>query len=507
MKTRSQPTLRDLLDLARQLDLDRDTTPSILRHRDRQIGRDSTDLSGRPVAQLLHWLEQMRTEGGELAGDRIHPLHRLGLLILAVAGALAGWGTAAVVFRYDGTHPVNVIHVIVVFVVLQWITLLFFTLSLLPPRVARWMPGMRALQDFWALLSPGRIQQLLRRHLPQAYRDRAGSLVGRGIAHRKLYGAVERWVTIHSSQTFAVFFNLGALASVLYLVAFSDLAFSWSTTLQIEAAELERGTNLLSAPWAAMVPDARPSLELIESTRYFRLQEGSFPSAVTPVGLGGWWPFLILCMALYGLLPRLITWFVARHRLRVALRSSFRDFPGTTEVLARLNSELVETEAEGEEAAIADTEGAAEDAAVRLDLAESDVIVVDWSTAVDDTDRMRGWLRERAGVNPTTWARAGGALPVEEDRRTIDEVAEQAGAAEVLVLVKAWEPPMAELFDFLRDLRARIARERRILIAPVGKGDAGIPSEAEPGAIATWRHSVARAGDPWMRVLALGEER
>lgn len=504
MSTPSQPSLRDLLDLARQLDLDRDATPSSLRHRDREIGRDSSDLSGRPVAQLLHWLERMRAGGTELAGDRINTLHRLGLLLLAVAGTLAGWGAAAVVFRYDGTHPVNVIHVLVVFVVLQLLMLLLFAFSSLPERVTRWVPGMRALQEFWALLSPGRIQQLLRRYLPQAYRDRAGSLVGRGIAHRKLYGAVERWVTIHSSQTFAVFFNLGALASTLYLVAFSDLAFSWSTTLQVEAAGLARWTDLLSAPWATWFPDARPSLELIESTRYFRLQEGSFPSAVTPVGLGGWWPFLILSMACYGLLPRLITWFVARQRLRVALRHSFRNFPGTGEVLARLNSELVETEAEGEESAIADVESETDDVEARIDRS---AVVVDWSAAAEDPDRMRAWLHEVAGVFPEAWARAGGALPLEEDRGTIDEVAERTGTADVLILVKAWEPPMAELFDFLRDLRARVQTERRILIAPVGKDAAGAVSPPDPEVIATWRRTVARVGDPWMHVLQLGGDR
>ena len=168
MTHRSQPTLRDLLDLARQLDLDRDATPSSLRHRDRRIGRESEDWPRRPVPQLLAWLEHIRADGGQLAGDRINALHRLGQLILAIVGALAGWGAAAVVFRYDGTHPVNVIHVMVVFVVLQVLALVIFTLTSLPERATRWLPGMGALQEFWGLLSPGRIQQLLNRYLPQA---------------------------------------------------------------------------------------------------------------------------------------------------------------------------------------------------------------------------------------------------------------------------------------------------------------------------------------------------
>ena len=45
----------------------------------------------------------------------------------------------------------------------------------------------------------------------------------------------------------------------------------------------------------------------------------------------------------------------------------------------------------------------------------------------------------------------------------------------------------------------------RILIAPVGKDAEGTVAAADPEVIATWRHTVARAGDPWMHVLQLGE--
>jgi hypothetical protein len=507
MSTTNQPSLRDLLDLARQLELDREASPSGLRHRDREIGRDLGVPPERPVGQLLRWLGSIRATSAELAGDRINTLHRLGLFLLAVAGALAGWGAAAVVFRYDGTHPVNVIHVVVVFVFLQLLTLFFFALGLLPSAVARWIPGWRTLQEFLGLISPGRIQRLLDRRLPQAYRDRAGALLGRGIAHQKLYGPVERWVTVHSSQAFAVFFNLGALASALYLVAFSDLAFSWSTTLEVEPARMKAWTDALSVPWAAFFADARPSLELIESTRYFRLQEGSFPAAVSPVGLGGWWPFLIMGMAVYGLLPRLVTWLVTRQRMRGALRSSFRSLPGTDEVLARLNSELVETEVQGRDPGLADLEGDVAATEGDSELSGAAVAVIDWSEAVPDEATGREWLSRDAGVSVATWQAAGGALPPERDRRTIEDVAAPDGPGRIVVLVKAWEPPVGDLFDFLRELRAHLERDRMVMVAPLGRTEAGSVWAADPEALRTWRQSVARSGDPWMRVVELGGRR
>jgi hypothetical protein len=504
MSIRSQPTLRDLYDLSRQLQLDRDASHSSLRHRDREIGRELSGMQARPVAQLLNWLQRIREGSSDLSGDRVNSLHRLGLLILSVAGLLAGWGTAAVVFLYDGTHPVNVIHVIVVFVFVQLLLLLLFALSLLPGTITRWLPGMRLLQEFFGLLSPGRLQRLLNRYLPQGYRDTAGSLLGKGIAHQKLYGSVDRWITVHSSQAFAMAFNLGALASALYLVAFSDLAFSWSTTLQVEAAELQRWTDLLSTPWAKLFADARPSSELIESTRYFRLQEGSFPSAVSPVGLGGWWPFLIMSMAVYGLLPRAFTWFMARQRFGAALRRSFRNLPGTGDVLARLNSELVETGAEGTESSTSELEGTFEGAETAIDVAGQRVVVIDWSDAATDEDSGRSWLSMEAGMIATSWHAAGGALAPEQDHESIAAVAEQDRATNMVVLVKAWEPPMAEFLDFLSELRARTTRERLILVTPVGQSASGVTQIASPEDLDVWRHTIGRAGDPWLRVLQLG---
>ena len=46
---------------------------------------------------------------------------------------------------------------------------------------------MRTLQESMGLLSPGRVQRLMARWLPQDYRDTAASLLGKGIAHQRLY--------------------------------------------------------------------------------------------------------------------------------------------------------------------------------------------------------------------------------------------------------------------------------------------------------------------------------
>jgi hypothetical protein len=499
---RAQPSLGDLLDLARQLQADRDASASALRHRDRRIGQDLHALGDRPVRQLLAWLDRFRAENSDLHGERADVLHRLGLVILAVAGLLVGWGTAALVFRYDGTHPVNVIHVLAVFVVLQLVMLLLFAVGLLPPAVTRFLPGVGSVQDALRLVSPGRVQHWLARSLPQRYRDQAALVVGKGRAHGRLYGRVDRWVLAHSSQVFAVAFHVGALASALYLVTFSDLAFAWSTTLQTDPAALQRYTDLLSAPWAAFFADGRPTPDLIESTRYFRLKDGTFPAATSPEGLGGWWPFLVMCMLVYGLLPRLVTLLLARQRLRAALRQTFQHFPGASDLRARLNAELVETRSDEPMLDRVDGQAAAGEAAAVPEVAGLPAVVVSWAAAADE-GAARPWVAGMSTMDVTAWLEAGGARTPDQDEAVVAEVAAD-GEAAILVLVKAWEPPMGEVLDFLTALRRASRPDRSLLVAPLGTTPTGAPAAADPAQLDVWRRTLVRTGDPWLRVLPLG---
>lgn len=505
---RTQPSPGDLVDLARQSAADAEASDAALRHRDRAIGRELAHLEHRPLPQLLAWLERVRTRPATTTdtiapgrADRVDTLHRVGLLVLTVAGLLAGWGAAAVVFWYDGTHPVNVIHVLAVFVLLPVVLLLGFAVGLLPPRATRWLPGFGALHDTLGLLSPGRLQHLFARWLPQAHRDTLATLLARSQTHARLHGRVDRWVVAHSSQAFALAFHVGALASAVYLIVFSDLAFAWSTTLQTDPAAMQRWTDLVSAPWAWAWPDARPSGELIARTRYFRLGEGTFPAAAAPTGLGGWWPFLVMCIAVYGVVPRLATLLLTRGRLRAALRRAVLRFPGIDDLRVRLNSELVETRADQPEAG-ADARAGTDPvpAAARLD--GRPALVLAWAGAAGGEAAGAPWLRAALGADVNAWHEVGGNRPLAADQAAIAQAAATDDAP--LVVARAWEPPMAELLDFLRDLRGAVGDGRTVNVLPVGADAAGAPAVAEPRHRDLWRRALARAGDPWLRVLDPG---
>ena len=488
------PSLGDVLDLARQLAHDEDTSGPSLRHRDREVGRDLAHLEDQPLRQALGWLQRVRTPDDEQRVGRVNALHRLGLTTLTAAGLAAGWGGANVVFFYDGTHPVNIIHVLAVFALAPLVLLLGFGVGLLPARIVRRVPGLGAVQDGLSLLSPGRVQHLLARRLPQSFRDTLAGWLGRGQAHQRLFGRVDRWLMTHSSQVFALSFHVGALAAAVYLVVFSDLAFAWSTTLQQTPADLLRWTDTLSAPWAWAWSDARPSAALIEHTRYFRLGDGSFPDAPSPVGLGGWWPFLVMSMAVYGILPRLLTLLLARWRLHTALRHAMLHLPGLDEVRMRLNWALVETQAEEP-----DDDGSLEPGeptpTVGATSGGVEAVALVWAGAVTGREAGAERLRTTLGATVSSWHEAGGASTTTDDAAVLTALADAPGV--ILVLVKAWEPPMAELHDFLRDLRASAGQGRSVHVLPLGPDGA----DAEARHVDTWRRALTTLGDPWLRVI------
>ena len=70
----------------------------------------------------------------------------------------------------------------------------------------------------------------------------------------------------------------------------------------------------------------------MEVSRYYRL-ETDLVSEARAVELGGWWPFVLMCVLTYGLAPRLVLLAFGSWRLSFATRAMIRQDP---EVLALL---------------------------------------------------------------------------------------------------------------------------------------------------------------------------
>ena len=486
----SRLDLSRLVDLAAQLEADVRVDPDALRRRDRTLGRALTGTADDATERVQAWLDARLAGAGQSPGTTALRGQRVLRALLTLAGAVAGAGAAGIVFAYDGTHPVNVVQALAFFVLLQALLLVATLLLLLPARCRRYVPGLRALQDVLALASPGRWQPLLQRLLPAAQRHALERAAGLARRHQRLYGDVQKWSWAVSSQLFAVSFHVGALAAALMRVGVSDLAFGWSTTLELDAALLERACAWLAAPWSYWLPQAVPDRELIDGTRYFR--GGLAP--LDPERSRGWWRFLLACMACYGLLPRLGLLALCDWRQRAALRRAFDTLPGVAELQDRLQARWVSTA--GEEEAVGQVESGG--AGARVSLPRPDrVQVVRWSgLPLDDAGCARAvsaWLRAECER-----VLDGGAGSGCSDAELLELLA--TSPSDVAWLVKAWEPPLGELLDLLGATRERLGGERNLFVLPVCERGA-----RSRGHERVWMRSLDGLGDPRLEVVAGAE--
>jgi len=481
-----RPGLADWLDLLSLLRLDEGARDSDLRRRDRAVGACVQASPTRPERWLVAWVTARRAEfaaSGDASGQDTADAVRWSATLLSVAGLLFGGAAALGALSFQPQGRINVVAVLGVLVGLPTMLFVLALLNALPTRWRRLLPLIGPEPEGGGWLQPARWAL---RALPASTRERLASVFGRGQAIERLAAPVQRWLLLSASQGAAVAFQLGALATTLSLVVVSDLSFGWSTTLNVDPASVHRVTTLISAPWSGLWPEAVPSIELLERTRFFRIASAPAPG-VAPELYGRWWRFVVAALVSYGLLPRLVFFVFVRARLRHCLVRAMLDVPGARRLLRRMQDPLVETlgsaSSDGERAqALYDVQAAQNDSPPWPE----EPVVISWADAVQP-DEFAAFTAD--ALTPIA---AGGRLAPRDD---LDAAARAASIATeqdrpVAIVVRAFEPPMLEFIDFLAELRRQLGDGREIV---VGLAHANAAQEG------VWRRQLAATGDPWLR--------
>lgn len=487
--------LGDLIDLTEVLKTDLATDLEERKQRDRKIGQRLQSYRNKPAAQIRAWLHELNhSEPGKNGIQGVRVYHLL-CLALTAAGLLTGWALTSAVLFYDGKQPINIVNALVVLVLPQILLLLLWLMAAVPWRQSL-LGNIRA---SFALLNPGRLAGQL-----------AGLLSGQNSRGLDLLWSPDnaatltpsaRWLFSLWSQLFAFSFNIGILMSAFFLVSSSDLAFVWSTTLNISSEAFQHFLTILSAPWAGFLPDAVPGAELVAKSRYYRLEEGSLAGTreipQLAVELGQWWPFLIAAVTFYGLLPRMVTLAISWFRFRHHLRKALCNLAGSPELLARMNSPLVSTHAAEPEPVLKLAQGRVESNSLVKDYALR-CPIIDWSGAGHDVEDLSSPLLSM-GIQPQEQLTAGGRQTTEQDQELLISLC-QGKLEGVCILVKAWEPPMLDFLDFVRGLRRQCGQKTPIIILLWG-GEKGITMADRE----TWQLTLGQLADPGLHLEPIGQ--
>jgi len=212
------------------------------------------------------------------------------------------------------------------------------------------------------------------------------------------------------SYLFGVFFSVGALVSLLFMVTTQDIAFGWATTLNIKPQSLSSFLNTI-ALWKGICNSCVVDEHLSLISQFVRLGGKIEASKITYAKeLGAWWKFLAFAIVTYGIIFRSLLFIIVK-----ILK------PKTIKIVSQKNQE-------------------------KLDEAS-----LQYNNKIDAKE-----LKSREFRVFKYYCDCN--------------LKSSSNAKDIVVCVKSWEPPILDFFDYLEELQAR-NKDAKISIFLTGLND------------------------------------
>jgi len=395
----------------------------------------------RPIKQLLAWknkhLHQLKKPLiSEVTSSYLYGVTFTLVIIAFILGLLSGMA----LLSYNGREPVNVVYFLAMVVFLPLFTMAITLFSMYKANSEKSM---------LVHLSPAYWMEKILNLFPNK--------VEQSVKEIKINPLLTNWIVIRRSQFIALFFSLGLLLSLLAVVATKDIAFAWSTTLQVRPELFHHYLNVLAFAWRDFLPSAVPSLELIEQSQYFRLgdklSEGMIQNASK---LGEWWKFLVFTTLFYALILRLCMYMISTLGYQYALKKAFLSLDGAKFLLNNMNEPIITTNAMVAEHVVTSSH---KDVQAIRKLDTSYDFVQGWALSTSQLHVMNDTMQ----VDSHNILEVGGSNTLSEDSKIAHKT-----YGKVLLYVKAWEPPTLDIIDYIEEL-GRYAE--KIIVYPIGTQD------------------------------------
>jgi len=520
-------TIADLIDLEYFLSRDEEQDDSSAAKRDRRIyllavepriSSEETSAGDFRRRVVRIWLEERRKlyrkqhgRDAALPGEVFFEARSLVAVIIGIIGLFTGAGAAFSLLVYTGEEPVNVSVYLGILVFLQILGLLMMVRFVF---LKTSLSAVRRYSLVYALMS-----RLLERMAVRLARSALAPVSGgKKTEARELSGAIRSmygvyghvlfWPVFSLVQLFGVLFNAGAIGATLIRVMTADLAFGWQSTLQMSSQSVHTLVRVLAAPWSWLLGEyAYPSLAQIEGSRIV-LKEGI--ASLSTASLVSWWPFLVAAVVFYGLLPRMVLLGVSLAGKRRSLARLNFMHASCERLMMRMQSPTVSTQGLPGSPGLSETQQA--EAKVEFEpfpLKHTDAAILVPEDIYRHCDRadLERHLKSLLGWGIAYLFPIAGEMT--EDRSSIDAAVQthSANGGAAVLIQEAWQPPIIEIIRVIRELRSRGGKEMRIAVLLIGKPGADtIFTAVKPEDREIWSKVLANLGDPYLRVVAVGEQ-
>lgn len=506
-------TYPDLIDLEYWLSLDKELKQTDLHERDRQIYLDSPEeIKNDGRDQLIRrWLQERKEQilGGAAAkspGQLITESYRTLAYLLSILGVILGFGAGLSFLAYSGTTPVNVLNFIFLFIFSQLLVMAFIF-----PTAALRMAGFSAMPapivSLYALISSWFSKHFTRltAHVPADKLMIYNQAAGIWKKQHSRYRHAAYWPLFSLSQYTMSGFNFGLLTATLYRLLTSDIAFGWQSTIQFGPSFIHNTVRTLAMPWSWIVPHqyAYPSEAEIEGSRII-LKDGIYHLATQD--LVSWWPFLVLCIIVYGLLFRFILVLIGRLGRKRSLQKLQLNTPAVIQLVQRMQAPLVSSQAEtisnhtGNQ-----TEEVSTHKKITADFSVCTTLLLIPAEMVEHYGHdMIGNQLEASGfsVKDHKVFMAG----YESDQNLIEELSSLEWTTDtgMAAVVEAWMPPITESLTFFKKLRSAVGPTVPIWVVLAGQsGSSGSLTKPLKTDWIVWRQKLDELADPYLDLVAL----
>ena len=532
--------IKDLIDLEYFFEQDNREDDKNLMRRDREIYLSTIRLSARPAIHkntlssesltdntprliIKAWLEQRRkieekSRGIDLIlpGDAFTELRRLFMNLALLIAFFSGAGLCFSLLAYKGSEPLNVSVFLGVLIVAQMGLIIILLSGFCLRKQSRLFTNTSFVYGLLSRLiikSARWFREKTMRKLNAEQRGQVRATIG--IAHRQrtIYGSVFFWPFFIIGQTVGVGFNLGVLAAAFLRILSADLAFGWQSTIQISAQAVFKAVKLIALPWSWFMPAgiAHPTIEQIEGS-HMVLKDGIYHLAT--LNLVSWWPFLCMAVCVYGLLPRIVLLISGIAIQKRRLRLLTFDHTDCDRLMQRLMTPVLETGGNTEppdsdnplfqQGYTAGITSASEPDDPNDKRATNRVIALipdDFFEAVADKE-LRFNIKNRFGYD--LGVKFEVEADVTADLAVLERLAATDGAAKIMLLQEAWQPPIRETLLFIRKIREIAGAKAKIIVALIGKPVPGtVFTPVKPEDYKIWEQKISRIGDPYLRLEKL----
>jgi len=343
-------------------------------------------------------------------------------LILIILSFIIGITAAGVLFQYDGSSPINVLPILTIFILFP---LLFLIGSFLLPKITNTDTSLLSPLFHW-------IESKASTYVSKYNEKYAHTLNNEFSEYELIYNEPVILFFKKTLQKCATFYVVGALVWMIINVTTTDLAFSWSSTLELEGEKIYSITSIMSAPWSWILPSATVDFETVQSTRFFRADR----SDLLEVSSGRWWSFIFMSIIVYSVFPRVFLYAYYKSRLKRRLIQSMIESDQGHTILKISDDKLIVKSPQGQNSEIYPDSNETIPAKQKT----KSVSVLIWYVSNIIDEKLSEYLKR----NIISINKISGISPTKDDTIIAQNISNESlinNNSDIIVFVKYWESP------------------------------------------------------------------